>query len=44
MVSLLVVASLVLSVWLALLQSKRRGLSVEEKRQRLLELFFEKVY
>lgn len=26
-----------------MLQSKRRGLSVEEKRTRLLELFFEKV-
>lgn len=29
--------------WLVLLQSKRRGLSLEEKRQRLLDLFFEKV-
>lgn len=27
-----------------MLQSKRRGLSVEEKRTRLLELFFEKVW
>ena len=30
-------------VCLLVLQSKRRGLSVEEKRTRLLELFFEKV-
>jgi hypothetical protein len=26
------------------LQSKRKGLSVEEKRKRMMEFFFEKVY